>query len=67
MPAGISAQARVQVPSVRPQNDVGGIVSSAGSGALPGAVESGRPDALALEGFGLLGGDFGGPGQDLGE
>ena len=34
---------------------------------MPGAVESGRPDALALEGFGWLGGDFGGPGQDPGE
>ena len=32
-----------------------------------GAVEPDRPDALALEGFGLLAGDFGGPGQDLGE
>jgi len=40
---------------------------SAGSGAWPGVVESGRPDALALEGFGRLGGDFGGPGQDPGE
>jgi hypothetical protein len=39
----------------------------AGSGARPGAVEPGRPDALALEGFGWPGGDFGGPGQDLGE
>jgi hypothetical protein len=30
-------------------------------------AEAGRPDALALEGFGWLGGDFGGAGQDLGE
>ena len=64
---GIATQARVQVPSVRPQNDVGGIAPSAGSGALPGAVESGRADALALEGFGWLGGDFGRTGQDPGE
>jgi len=40
---------------------------SAGSGGWPGVVEPGRADALALEGFGWLGGDFGGPGQDLGE
>jgi hypothetical protein len=39
----------------------------AGSGEEPGAVKSGRPDALAPEAFGLLGGDFGGLGQDLGE
>ena len=38
---------------------------TAGSGALPGAVESGWADALALEGFGLPGGDFGGPGRTL--
>ncbi len=60
MPAVITTQARVQVPSVRPQNGVGLRERSAGSGAVPGAVESGRPDALTLEGFGWLGGDVGG-------
>ena len=33
---------------------------------ISSVVESGRADALAVEGSGLFGGDFGGPGQDLG-
>jgi hypothetical protein len=36
-------------------------------GRLAGGVEPGGADALAAQGFGWFGGDFGGPGQDFGE
>jgi hypothetical protein len=35
MPAGVTAHARVQVPSVRPQNDVGSIASTGSHGHQP--------------------------------
>jgi hypothetical protein len=35
-------------------------------GRFAGGVEPGGPDALAAQGFGWFGGDFGGPGQDPG-
>jgi hypothetical protein len=41
-------------------------VGGAGLGVLPG-VEPGGPVALAVEGSGRVGGDFGCPGEDLGE